>query len=101
MLLAFSMVLGGYPMLYLACKNNIEWFFPCLAIIVGAHYLPFFYGYQLKSFIVLGAIMLVLGITVILYKFIPYSTVPYIVCALLFMFSIINYLGVKNELRTT
>ncbi|MEJ2005867.1 MAG: hypothetical protein P8X57_13125, partial [Cyclobacteriaceae bacterium] len=49
------LVPASLPVVLFACLADINFFYPALAVIVGAHYLPFYYGYRFRSFIILGA----------------------------------------------
>ncbi|MGE0772892.1 MAG: hypothetical protein AB7K37_14345 [Cyclobacteriaceae bacterium] len=46
-LLAFTIPLS-YPLIYMACVANINYFFPAFTILVGAHYLPFVWLRQIE-----------------------------------------------------
>jgi hypothetical protein len=44
-----------------------ELFFPASMVIVGAHYLPFVFLYGMRMFAVLSGILVVLGVTLLLW----------------------------------
>jgi hypothetical protein len=44
----------SYPLIDMAMANNNNLFFSAFSILVGAHYLPFIYGYGKVTFGVLG-----------------------------------------------
>jgi hypothetical protein len=46
---------------------RLNWFYPALMILLGAHYLPFAFLYGMRMFIALGAIILGSGVTIALY----------------------------------
>jgi hypothetical protein len=48
---------ASYPVIFAATIHNVNWFFPAMAVIVGAHYLPFIFLYGMKIY---GAIAIVL-----------------------------------------
>ena len=56
LVLPFSMLLLVPVALY-----NLNWFFPALMILLGAHYLPFGTLYGMRMFIVLAAILIAEG----------------------------------------
>jgi hypothetical protein len=55
------------PLVGAAAIHRIEWFYPALAVVVGAHYLPFAFVYGVRLFIVLSAILVAAGTGVGLY----------------------------------
>jgi hypothetical protein len=46
---------------------RLNWFYPALMILVGAHYLPFAFLYGMRMFIALGAILVSSGVAIALY----------------------------------
>ncbi len=50
------------PVIYMASRANINWFYPAFMIVVGAHYLPFITLYGMWQFGVLGSVLLAGGI---------------------------------------
>ena len=56
MQIAFT-IPAAYPVIFAATAHNVNWFFPAMAVIVGAHYLPFIFLYGMPVY---GAIALVL-----------------------------------------
>jgi hypothetical protein len=43
---------------------NLNWFFPALMVLVGAHYLPFATLYGMRMFLFLGGILVTAGVVV-------------------------------------
>lgn len=70
MWMAFT-IPASYPLIYLACKDNIQVFYPAFTILIGAHYLPFSYGYGMRSFLILSLILVGEGTAFAL--FIPHT----------------------------
>ena len=56
MQIAFT-IPAAYPVIFAATAHNPNWFFPAMAVIVGAHYLPFIFLYGMPIY---GAIAVVL-----------------------------------------
>jgi hypothetical protein len=44
----------------------LNWFFPALMILVGAHYLPFATLYGMRMFLFLAGILIVMGVVIAL-----------------------------------
>lgn len=59
LVLPFSMLLLVPVGLY-----HLNWFFPALMILLGAHYLPFAFLYGMRMFLFLGGILMVMGILI-------------------------------------
>src|SRR5208283_5592290 len=60
--LPFSMLLLVPVGLY-----NLNWFFPALMVLLGAHYLPFATLYGMRMFLFLGGILIVTGVVIARY----------------------------------
>jgi len=57
MQVAFTVPLS-LPLVWAATLHHLNWFFPALMIVVGAHYLPFMFLYGMRAFAVLAAVLL-------------------------------------------
>ena len=55
------------PVVAGAALYRLNWFYPALLIVVGAHYLPFCFLYGMRVFAVLGGLMIVGGLMIGLY----------------------------------
>jgi hypothetical protein len=95
-LLAFTVPLS-YPLIYLITKNNATHFFPAFMVLIGAHYLPFVYGYGLKTFGVLSVLLVALGTYFSIFSATAFSTPAYITAGLLVVLASIHYQRVKKE----
>ncbi len=60
--LPFSMLLLVPVGLY-----RLNWFFPALMVLTGAHYLPFASLYGMRMFLALGGILIAMGVVIALY----------------------------------
>lgn len=98
MLLAFTVPMS-YPLIYLIVKQDINLFFPSFMIVIGAHYLPFVFGYDMKSFGVLSLVMVTLGTYFSLSKPMVFSTPAYITSCILLVFAVLHYVKIKKELK--
>ncbi|RIV21596.1 hypothetical protein DYU11_19545 [Fibrisoma montanum] len=95
-LLAFTIPLS-YPVVYMASKGNINWFFPSLAVLVGAHYLPFYWGYRMVTFLVLAVLIVAIGTVCALYASDSFSISAYLTGGSMLLFAVVNFVLVKNE----
>ena len=48
---------------------NLNWFFPALMVLMGAHYLPFATLYGMRMFLFLSGILIAMGVVIALYFF--------------------------------
>lgn len=95
--LSFTIPLS-MPIVYMACKYNINWFFPAFAILVGAHYLPFIWAYRMPTFGILGALLISIGILCVLKFSDSFSMAAYMTGSTMIVFAIINFIIVRSEL---
>jgi hypothetical protein len=49
------------PVAAAAALHEINWFYPAVAVLVGAHYLPFVTLYGLRLYAVLGGLLIASG----------------------------------------
>lgn len=54
------------PVAGAAALYRIEWFFPAVMVIIGAHYLPFVFLYGMPSFAILGGGLIGAGVLIAL-----------------------------------
>jgi hypothetical protein len=78
----FSMLLLIPVALY-----NLNWFFPALIILVGAHYLPFATLYGMRMFLFLAGILMAEGVVVVHYFSGTFSSGAWIAGLTLFVFA--------------
>lgn len=62
LVLPFSM-----PLLLPVSLYNLNWFYPALMILLGAHYLPFVFLYGMRMFALLAACLLGGGVIIAMY----------------------------------
>lgn len=79
---------------------RLNWFFPALMILVGAHYLPFATLYGMRMFLVLAGILTALGVVVALYFSGTFSLGAWIAGLVLFVFACIGRSIAAAEART-
>lgn len=96
MLSAFGIPLC-YPIIYLVCKSNINYFFPAFSILIGAHYLIFIYGYGMISFGLLSILLVVQGTVSAVFYTDQFALSAYITSIILFLFGVIHFRKVKKE----
>jgi hypothetical protein len=95
-LMAFTIPLS-YPLVYLIVKNNINLFFSSFTILIGAHYLPFIYGYRMYTFGLLASLLVTLGTYFSVQHPNEFSLPALIAGAILLTFAIIHYFMIKKQ----
>jgi hypothetical protein len=77
---------------------RLNWFYPALMVLVGAHYLPFVFLYGMRMFVPLCAIFTAGGVVVALYFSGSFSLGGWIGGLTLFIFAWIGRASVHSEL---
>jgi hypothetical protein len=80
--LPFSMLLLVPVSLY-----NLNWFFPALMVLLGAHYLPFATLYGMRMFLFLAGILIVMGVVIAQYFSGTFSLGAWVAGLALFVFA--------------
>jgi hypothetical protein len=62
------------PLLLPVSRYDLNWFYPALMILLGAHYLPFVFLYGMRMFALLAAALLGGGIIIAMYLSSGFST---------------------------
>jgi hypothetical protein len=66
---------------------NLNWFFPALMVLLGAHYLPFATLYGMRMFLFLAGILIAAGVVVAMYFSGTFSLGAWIAGLVLFAFA--------------
>jgi len=99
MYLSFTIPLS-MPIVYMACKYNINWFFPAFAVLVGAHYLPFIWAYKMPTFGLLAALIISVGVLCALKFSNSFPMAAYMTGTAMILFAVIHFILVRKELRS-
>ncbi len=78
---------------------RLNWFFPCLMILVGAHYLPFATLYGMRIFLILAGTLISTGVVIAMYFSESFSLGSWIGSLTLFIFAFIGRSIVAGEAR--
>lgn len=85
------------PLAAAAALHRAEYFYPAMAIAVGAHYLPFAFLYGMRHFLALGAAMIVVGLLAGVYMPSRAIAVAWAVAAMLLGFGLAGYAQYARE----
>ena len=66
---------------------RLNWFFPALMVLLGAHYLPFVFLYGMRMFWVLAGILIALGLVIAHYSSATFSVGAWMAGLTLFVFA--------------
>ena len=79
---------------------NLNWFFPALMVLLGAHYLPFATLYGMRMFLFLAGILMAAGVVIALYFAETFSLGAWVAGLALFVFAWIGRSIATAEART-
>jgi hypothetical protein len=92
--LPFSM-----PLLLPVGLYRLNWFYPALMVLLGAHYIPFVFLYGMRMFAVLAAFVMGGGLVIAMYWSSSFSVGAWYTGAMLFLFAGIGRAIVRREAR--
>lgn len=89
MQIAFTIPLA-LPLVAAATLNRLNWFYPAMMIVVGAHYLPFVFLYGMRHFAVLCGLMVVGAVLLGVYLNDSFALGGWLTGAILVLFGIVG-----------
>jgi len=95
-----AFVLPFMPLLLPVSLYRLNWFFPALLVLVGAHYLPFATLYGMRMFLFLAGILSAAGVLTAMYFSATFSLGAWIGGLALFVFAWIGRSIATSEART-
>ncbi|HEY2460166.1 MAG TPA: hypothetical protein VGI16_05145 [Candidatus Acidoferrum sp.] len=78
---------------------RLNWFYPSLMVLLGAHYIPFTFLYGMRMWVPLSALLIGSGVGIALYWPFFFSTGAWVTAGLLFVFAVIGRMTVLAEER--
>ena len=69
---------------------RLDWFYPSVMVLLGAHYLPFVFLYGMRMFLVLGAVLWVAGLALALWVEAPFAAGAWFTAVTLFLFAFVG-----------
>ena len=80
---------------------RLDWFYPAMMVLVGAHYLPFVFLYGMRMFAVLAAALWAGGLALALWLDLPMAAGGWISAGLLLAFAVAGRtLALREEAET-
>jgi len=98
--LALTIPLGLPLIIMTTADGHASMFYPALAVLVGAHWLPFAWIYSMKSFLVISGSMVAAGIFFGFVHTVSFSACGFVSGGILLVFSAVHYFMVRRELHT-
>jgi hypothetical protein len=92
--LPFSM-----PLLLPIGQYRLNWFYPALMVLLGAHYLPFVFLYGMRMFAVLSAVIVGGGLVIAMYWSSSFSVGAWYTGAMLVLFAVVGRTTIRREAR--
>lgn len=77
---------------------RLNWFYPAMTILVGAHYLPFVTLYGMRMFAALGSLLVGGGVLIAVYASSRFSTAAWFTGAVLLVFAGVGKVIAEREL---
>ena len=78
------------PVVGAAALYKLNWFYPAMLVIVGAHYLPFAFLYGMRAFLVLGGAMIGEGVLIGLYANESFTLAAWVGVAMFLTFAFVG-----------
>ncbi|MGB7846711.1 MAG: hypothetical protein WBL63_13930 [Candidatus Acidiferrum sp.] len=89
----------SFPVIIAASRYRLNWFLPAVMVIVGAHYLPFSFAYNMKAYLVIAGIFVAAGLGFALYRSNDFALPGYFVTGILLVCAFTNRWLVQKEMR--
>lgn len=87
------------PVLLPVGQYRLNWFYPAMMVLLGAHYVPFVFLYGMRMFAVLAAMIVSGGILTAMYLSSSFSVGAWYTGAVLLLFAGVGGLLVRQEAR--
>jgi Family of unknown function (DUF7010) len=92
--LPFSM-----PLLLPVGLYRLNWFYPAMMVLVGAHYIPFVFLYGMRMFAVMAGLVVGGGLVIAIYWSSSFSLGAWYTSAVLILFAGVGSSTVRREAR--
>lgn len=90
---------ASMPLLVPVALYRLNWFYPAMMILLGAHYLPFVFLYGMRIFAALAAVLVGGGILIALYWSASFSAGAWFTGAVLLVFAFLGRTVMQSEFR--
>jgi hypothetical protein len=87
------------PLLLPVGLYRLNWFYPAMMLLLGAHYLPFVFVYGMRMFAVLAALVVGGGMVIAMYWSSSFSVGAWYTAAMLILFAGVGRATARREAR--
>ena len=87
------------PLVAPVAAYRLDWFYPAMTVLLGAHYLPFATLYGMRSFLALATILVGSGMAIALYLPGNFSLAGWVTGAVLLVFALLGYIEWRRAAR--
>ena len=87
------------PLLLPVGLYRLNWFYPAMTILLGAHYCPFVFLYGMRMFAILAALLVGGGMVIAMYLSSGFSVAAWYTGTILLVFAILGRAITQRELR--
>lgn len=84
------------PLVYPVVAYRVDWFYPAMMVLLGAHYLPFATLYGMRSFLALAALLVTSGMAIALYLPGSFSLGGWVAGTILLAFAWLGYIEARR-----
>ncbi len=81
-------MMATFPLIYLAARSDLNWFYPAFMIVVGAHYVMFIHLYGMWQYAVLAAGLVGGGVALIVLRSAAFALGGWLAGAALIVFGV-------------
>ena len=85
------------PVVAAAALYRLEWFYPALMVVLGAHYLPYTFLYGMRMFLALGVALVAAGVILARLGSVGFSAGAWVTAPVLLLFAVIGLVQVRRE----
>lgn len=85
------------PLVAPVVAYRVEWFYPAMTILLGAHYLPFATLYGMRSFLALAAVLITSGMVIALHLPYGFAIGGWVTSAVLFVFAGVGFMEARRS----
>ena len=87
------------PLLLPVSLYRLNWFYPALMVLLGAHYIPFVFLYGMRMFAVLAALIVGGGLAIAMYWSSSFSIGAWYTGVILILFAVVGRSIIRREAR--
>ena len=89
------------PLLLPVSLYRLNWFYPAMMILLGAHYIPFVFLYGMRMFAVIAAMIAGGGLVIAMYWSSSFSIGAWYTGVILVLFAVVRRTPIQREVRVS